>query len=57
MTHKNELPERKPPRMPDRMHTGCVGYLLTGLVLVAAILALVATWGAVIAGALAGIGA
>ena len=42
-------------RLP-RMHTGCVPYLLTGLVLVGAILAVTAMIGGEIVGRLAGIG-
>ena len=39
-----------------RMHTGCVPYLLTGLVLVGAILAATFAAGLVIAAKLAGVG-
>ena len=46
--------ERRLP-MP-RMHTGCVGYMLTGLLLVGAILAATLAAGVVIAGTLAGVG-
>ena len=42
-------------RLP-RMHTGCVPYLLAGLVLMGAILAATFAAGAVIAAKLAGVG-